>query len=64
MDIADIANDKADAEREAILRNRVVYQGKSADVCEDCGLLIPSARQVAVPGCTLCVECSTKLERG
>lgn len=64
MDVIDAANDRADAERDALVRGRVVYQGMSADACEDCGLLIPSARQIAVPGCTRCVECAGKMEAG
>ena len=34
-----------------------------ADCCEMCGLLIPSARQIAVPGTRHCVECAEELER-
>ena len=30
----------------------------SADSCEECGLEIPSARQLAAPGCTLCIDCA------
>ena len=34
----------------------------SADECIECGNLIPSARQVAMPGCQLCVECAERFE--
>jgi len=36
----------------------------SADECEGCGQLIPSARQVAVPGCTHCIECAALIQAG
>jgi len=35
----------------------------SADECIECGDLIPSERQIAVPGCQLCITCATALER-
>ena len=35
-----------------------------ADECEDCGDGIPEARRRAVPGCTTCVFCQEKRERG
>ena len=60
-DLADFATELA--EREAILANRYnAMIGESVNECEDCGLLIPSTRQVAAPGCTRCVECATRYE--
>jgi len=35
----------------------------SADECMVCGELIPSKRQLAVPGCQLCVHCAEDAER-
>ncbi len=35
----------------------------SADDCEQCGNQIPSARQIASPGCTMCVECASRAEQ-
>jgi phage/conjugal plasmid C-4 type zinc finger TraR family protein len=35
---------------------------RSASECVECGLSISSARQLAVPGCQLCVDCATELE--
>lgn len=35
----------------------------SADECMDCGNLISSERQIAVPGCQLCMDCAEDLER-
>lgn len=36
----------------------------SASECLDCGLAIPEARRVAVPGTQHCVECALLIERG
>jgi phage/conjugal plasmid C-4 type zinc finger TraR family protein len=35
----------------------------SADNCAECGLQIPSARQLAVPGCQYCASCADDLEK-
>ena len=37
-------------------------QGKSRTHCRECGEPIPKARQKAVPGVQLCVECQAELE--
>ena len=39
------------------IANRVQYQGESAEDCDSCGVEIPQARRLAVPGCQLCVDC-------
>lgn len=39
------------------IANRVQYQGESASECDTCGVQIPLARRLAVPGCQSCVEC-------
>lgn len=36
---------------------------ETADNCCECGGMIPSARQAAVPGTQHCVGCAEKLER-
>lgn len=36
---------------------------ESANECIECGALIPSDRQIAVPGCQFCADCATELER-
>ncbi|MFH1984136.1 MAG: TraR/DksA C4-type zinc finger protein [Pseudomonadota bacterium] len=36
----------------------------SATECANCGDTIPVERQIAVPGCQLCVVCQTIEERG
>jgi len=68
-DIVDEANDRAQAELDAaIAAARGIPAGRredvkqSADCCVECGDLIPSERQIAVPGCDLCVDCASELE--
>ncbi len=73
MDEADRAQELEYQHRAAALERRVmaargVEPGPgdvrdSADECMECGELIPSARQIAVPGCQLCVECAERIER-
>lgn len=41
------------------IANRVQYQGESAEDCDSCGVEIPQARRLAVPGCQLCVDCQS-----
>lgn len=47
---------------QAAIANRVQYQGESALECESCGVDIPEARRVAVPGCCNCVDCQSLVE--
>lgn len=35
----------------------------SADECAECGFLISSERQIAVPGCQYCAGCAEDLEK-
>ena len=58
--------DKADEElqRQAALSTCCQYVGDTADNCVECGLQIPSARQLALPGVQMCVECAELAERG
>ena len=64
MDIADQASDREMADREFALAARRAARpaGRSASHYLDCGEPIPEARQQAVPGVTLCVECQTVQE--
>ena len=62
MNDADIAQADMEAidrlmDKERGLR-QVLTADDSADNCEECGLEIPSARQLAAPGCTLCIDCA------
>ena len=45
------------------IRERQFSVKDSADHCEECGCQISSARQIAVPGCTMCTECATAFEQ-
>lgn len=47
----------------SIVLTRAAPHIDSADECAECGDLIPSARQIAVPGCQLCTDCATLIER-
>ena len=61
MDIADQASDRETADREFALAAQRACRpaGRSASHCRDCGEPIPEARQQAVSGVTLCVDCQT-----
>jgi phage/conjugal plasmid C-4 type zinc finger TraR family protein len=38
-------------------------KGPSLSHCDECGEEIPKARQLAIKGCKLCIECQTFNER-
>jgi len=38
-------------------------KGRSLSHCEECGIPIPPARQEALPGVRLCVECQEALDK-
>ena len=38
-------------------------QGESRTRCEECDKKIPEARQAAVPGVRLCIECQAEVDR-
>lgn len=62
--------DRAQSESDAFLRHCLAQAGGKGKTsmgcieCEDCGEEIPEGRRLAVPGCTLCVTCKTKREKG
>lgn len=66
MNDADIANDLAETQRAAALRNHRESQTTEVtprDDCAECGELIPPARLAAL--CTdLCVDCAQLREKG
>jgi phage/conjugal plasmid C-4 type zinc finger TraR family protein len=65
VDDADRAQARIEEELEreiAVARAGTVYQ-ESANECVECGALIPSERQIAVPGCQCCADCAAALER-
>lgn len=44
------------------LARRQLPQGKSLEYCEACDNEIPRARQKAVPGVRLCINCQSELD--
>ena len=40
-----------------------IGKGPSLSHCEECGEEIPRARQTAIAGCRMCIECQTYSER-
>lgn len=57
MDPIDISTDRSEAEREAIIANRIRYAGISRLECIDCDDDIPQRRREAIPGCQRCIDC-------
>jgi len=50
----------------ALLRHRQAHpapNNPSFDFCEFCGVAIPEARRIAIPGVELCVDCQADEER-
>lgn len=62
-DDVDVASGYQEVLLNATLANRVVYEGISAEDCQECDTPIPQARRLAIPGCTLCAFCKGKQER-
>lgn len=65
-DIADIDGPEIDNrlhQKIDHLRQKVRRAGLSSSFCTVCGEEIPSARQQAVPGCRLCLDCQSEREK-
>lgn len=62
MDDVDFSQQKADAELTRLISRRVVYDGESAEDCDECGDEIPEKRRAAIPGVLLCVACAQVTE--
>lgn len=70
MDIADMA-DKFIEDQVLTSVHRIREQGATQNIsapisqrrCSQCDTVIPRARLKAVPGCSLCVQCASRLER-
>lgn len=60
-DDLDVASEREEHQRAgailALQRKQPPAYTISAEHCEDCGVAIPAARRVAVPGCQRCVDC-------
>ena len=66
-DIADLAKDRDDANREAALaafHSRPRLQGESAYFCRCCGDRIPDERRAAALGTNHCTFCAQQLTGG
>lgn len=66
VDIVDIATSEIMAElSDRITQHRLKVQTlkKSNQFCENCGELIPLARQLVTPNCQYCVECQSEKEK-
>jgi phage/conjugal plasmid C-4 type zinc finger TraR family protein len=66
MDAADFAQEREEALRADALAKIAIKPGNDVSkwFCEDCLQSIPHKRREAVPGCTRCVECQERAERG
>ena len=61
-DMAQLLSVTANADAVAKVR-AAIPRGPSLSECEECGEAIPLARQQAVSGCTMCIDCQTIAER-
>lgn len=65
-DVIDVANDHADYLLQVSItqhQRRTAGQATSAEFCDCCGVDIPEARRLAVPGCQTCIDCQQLRER-
>ncbi|WP_226571280.1 TraR/DksA family transcriptional regulator [Mangrovibacter yixingensis] len=63
-ELIDEANERAEFNISIAIANaRINHDAVSATHCKDCGELIPEKRRVAVPGCTMCIECQTLTDK-
>ena len=40
-----------------------IQPGLSRFFCDECGDELPEARRIAMPGCTLCIDCQEEFEK-
>ena len=69
MDIFDSASALEAKQTDMALMNHFAKQSKpaqlkSAEECNECGSVIPVARQQFMPGCQYCTPCQTLIEQG
>lgn len=55
----EMAQQRAEEEREAVIAARVRYEGESRADCVDCGEPIPERRQLAIAGVQRCIDCQS-----
>lgn len=64
MDIIDSASEVEELQRNAALAaHRINREAVSSTICSECDDVLPLARQMAYPGCTMCVDCQADAER-
>jgi len=61
-DMAQLLSVTANADAVAKVR-AAIPRGPSLSHCEECGEEIPKARQLAVQGCKMCIDCQILSER-
>ena len=65
MDDADRAQERMEQDEEMRRKQReakTITLVESRDDCIECGLQIPSARQIAIPGVETCIHCASVAE--
>jgi RNA polymerase-binding transcription factor DksA len=62
-DDCDLAGDRIEIEMGRIMSAFHPATGESLSDCAECGNEIPQARQKAVKGCRLCIDCAAVAER-
>lgn len=63
-DIIDSASEVEELQRNAALAaHRINRLAVSAVRCSCCDEVLPQARRIAYPGCTMCVDCQVDAER-
>lgn len=65
MDDIDRTSDLAELTTQVAITNqraKLLVDKESASHCEECGFEIPLQRQIAAPGCTLCIGCAENME--
>ena len=61
-DVADIANDRIEAEETIRRKRRESFKPLVSEDCFECGLEIPQARQEATGGTDMCIDCQSNAE--
>ena len=62
-DAVDHAQEICERNEKIMHKRRRDAVNNSSDCCIECGLLIPSERQLAVGGTEFCAECAADFER-
>ena len=63
-DAVERALEVCERNEQILYERRVAAVQKSTDCCSECGVLIPSERQIATGGTEFCTECAAEFEKG